>query len=99
MKLIYSQTPETPTVLKLLPQNIGSQWESGKVLADCLSLLVDVDDLQSAVCILIVLGDRRNDLPLDEGIHVRSSLNWHLNFTASNQEIFSLSGILAIIIH
>lgn len=67
------QPPETPSVLKIIPQNIGCQWHSGKVLADCLTLLADVDDLQSAVCILIALGERRNDLPLDETIHVRQN--------------------------
>lgn len=33
-------------------------------------LLADIDDLQTAVCILIVLGERRNDLPIEENLHV-----------------------------
>lgn len=54
----------------MLQNAINSQWNAGKVLAECLNLLADIDDLQSAVCILIVLGDRRNDIPIDESIHV-----------------------------
>lgn len=67
----FFQPPETPSVLKVLLQNATNpQWNSGKVLADCLNLLADIDDLQTAVCILIALGERRNDLPIDESVHV-----------------------------
>lgn len=58
----------------MLQNAISSQWNAGKVLAECLNLLADIDDLQSAVCILIVLGDRRNDIPIDESIHVSEKL-------------------------
>ncbi|XP_055321003.1 GATOR complex protein WDR24 isoform X1 [Sitodiplosis mosellana] len=65
-----SPPSETPSVLKVLLQNTSNpQWNSGKVLADCLNLLVDIDDLQTAVYILIALGERRNDLPIDESVH------------------------------
>lgn len=40
------------------------------MLADCLHLLSDIDDIQSAVCILIALGDRRKDIPIDDYVHV-----------------------------
>lgn len=40
------------------------------MLADCLNLLADIDDLQTAACILIALGERRNDLPINESVHV-----------------------------
>lgn len=59
----------------MLQNAINLQWNAGKVLAEALSLLADIDDLQSAVCILIVLGDRRNDIPIDESIHV-SEILW-----------------------
>lgn len=65
------QPAEVPvSVLKILPHVVGHQWNSAGTLADCLQLLADVDDIQSAVCILIVLGDRRKDIPLDELVHV-----------------------------
>ncbi|XP_031630571.1 GATOR complex protein WDR24 isoform X2 [Contarinia nasturtii] len=65
-----SPPPETPTVLKVLMNSTNhQQWNSGKVLADCLNLLVDIDDLQSAVYILIALGEKRNDIPIDESVH------------------------------
>lgn len=42
------------------------RWEPNKTLADTLTLHADIGDVQSAVCILIVLGDRRNELAIDK---------------------------------
>lgn len=68
---IEQQPENSISVLKVMLQNTSNQqWNSGKVLADCLTLLADIDDLQTAVCILIVLGERRSDLPIDEYVHV-----------------------------
>lgn len=74
------------------------------MLADCLMLLADVDDIQSAVCILIALGDRRKDLPLDEIVHVNILAKINTLQKKENTQIFIrfsyfLAGILAIIIH
>lgn len=94
--LIYFQPPETPSVLKVLQNTSIQQWNSGKVLADCLNLLADVDDLQTAVCILIALGERRNDLPIDESVHVSSvydifQINMNLNTFWFNYLIFLMT--------
>lgn len=59
-------------MLKVAPHTVTHQWDYAKVLADSLMLLADIDDVQSAVCILIVMGDLRKELPLDELIHVRT---------------------------
>lgn len=58
------------------------------MLADCLTLLADIDDLQTAVCILIALGERRNDLPIDESVHVcivkHTHTHLYINLNNSN---------------
>lgn len=56
----------------MIQNTANQQWNSGKVLAECLNLLADIDDLQTAVCILIALGERRSDLPINESVHVCS---------------------------
>lgn len=69
--IILQQPLETQiSVLKILPHTSSAQWDSAKMLADALQLLADIDDIQSAVCILIALGDRRKDIPIDDYIHV-----------------------------
>lgn len=76
------------------------QWNAGKVLADCLTLLADIDDLQTAVCILIVLGDRRNDIPIDESVHVSFDCEFVLKYLEINFVFFFFqTGILVIIIY
>lgn len=62
--------PPPPSVLKitsLLPLPI---WDPNQILADCLILQTDVGDVQTAISVLMVLGDRRNELPIDELVHV-----------------------------
>lgn len=71
--------------LKILPHAVGQYnlWDSARILADCLLLLADVDDIQSAVCILIVLGERRKDIPIDDLVHVsvQPHTGWSLVFS------------------
>lgn len=77
------------------------------MLADCLNLLADIDDIQTAVCILIALGERRNDLPIDESIHVGVMFTAPTTTTTTTNplnfdfdlDFFSLTGILAALLH
>lgn len=65
-------------------------------------LLADIDDIQSAVCILIVLGDRRKDIPLDELVHVsvfQLLINEPARFNKFNCIIHFIVGILAFILY
>lgn len=64
------QTPvEPPSTLKIILQPSISQWESHQVLTDCLMLQTDIGDVQTSVSVLIVLGDKRNDLSIDNNVY------------------------------
>ena len=45
-------------------------WEPHKFLADSLMLQTECGDIQTCVSILIVLGERRCEIPIDETLHV-----------------------------
>lgn len=62
--------PPAPSVLKITVMPPLPVWDPNPVLADCLILQTDLGDVQTAVSILLVLGDKRNDLPIDELVHV-----------------------------
>lgn len=55
--LMVTEIPETPL------------WQPYQVLADCLNLQSEIGDVQTATCILICLGDRRDQLPIHKLIH------------------------------
>lgn len=61
--------PEIPSVLKLGAQPTYQSWQPHDVLADGLQLQTDIGDVQTAVCILIAMGERRLQLPIDELTH------------------------------
>jgi len=44
-------------------------WKPFQVLADCLTLQSEIGDVQTATTILICLGERRDDLPIDKLVH------------------------------
>lgn len=46
------------------------QWKPHDVITECLQLQTDAGDVQTAVCVLIALGDKRCDLPIDEVVCV-----------------------------
>lgn len=47
------------------------QWEPHDVLAEGLNLQAEMGDVQTSVCILTVLGERRNEIPIEKIIQVR----------------------------
>lgn len=64
--------PEIPNNLRLSVGPTCVRWEPHSVLTEGLILQTDVGDVQTPVCILIAMGDRRNELAIDELIYVRS---------------------------
>lgn len=71
-----SMTLEPPTILKISNAPIIPQWEPHQVLADTLMLQTDMGDVQTSVSILIVLGERRDDLPIDDYVYE----NWLMSY-------------------
>lgn len=63
-------------MLKIFSNITCPRWEAHEVLAECLILQTDVSDVQTPVCILIALGERRNDLPINALVHVRSLISF-----------------------
>jgi WD repeat-containing protein 24 len=63
-----SPPPEPPCLLNSPPpEALEIQfWKPFQVLADCLMLQSEVGDAQTPATILICLGDRREDLPIDK---------------------------------
>lgn len=51
-------------------------FEPHESMAECLELLTDLGDVQTAVIILFALGESRNLLPLDDTIYVISLLKF-----------------------
>lgn len=60
-----------PTILCVPETRPPSPWTPYQVIADCLMLQCEIGDVQTATCILIVLGDKRDDLLsyLDKNVH------------------------------
>lgn len=56
-------------ILRIINHPLIPQWEPHQVLADCLTLQTEVGDVQTSVTILIVLGDKRNDLPINDYVY------------------------------
>lgn len=67
---LFLKVSDIPSVLKIITQPNFYRWEPHEVLAEGLMLQTEVGDIQTAVCILIALGEQRNDLPMDEFLHV-----------------------------
>lgn len=59
-------------ILKIISPSIPPAWEPHQVLADCLALQTEIGDVQTSISILIVLGDRKNELPIDDVTYVSS---------------------------
>lgn len=60
---------DPPSILSV-PENVEIQlWQPFQVLAECLMLQSEIGDVQTATAILICLGDRRDDLPIDKFVH------------------------------
>lgn len=51
-------------------------WEPHQIIADCLHLQADVGDVQTPLCIFIVLGQSRKELP----IHEETVVSWFFKF-------------------
>ncbi|XP_055695511.1 GATOR complex protein WDR24 [Lutzomyia longipalpis] len=68
--------PHPPNLIKMSFMPYVPLWEPHDVLADCLILQADIGDVQTAVSILIALGEKRNELPIDKIIHE----NWLLAY-------------------
>lgn len=62
--------PPAPSFLKITALPPLPIWDPNQILADCLILQTDLGDVQTAISVLLVLGDRRNELPIDELVHV-----------------------------
>lgn len=56
--------------LKVVVNTNHHAWEPHEVMADGLVLQIEVGDIQTPVCILIALGERRNDLPITDIVYV-----------------------------
>lgn len=61
--------PPPPSVLKITSLPPLPIWDPNQILADCLILQTDLGDVQTAISVLLVLGDRRIELPIDELVH------------------------------
>lgn len=71
------QSPERNTpLLKVSSSPPTIFWEPHNVLADCLTLQTEYGDVQTSVCILIALGSKRSELPIDVTTHE----NWLLSY-------------------
>ncbi|XP_068157642.1 GATOR2 complex protein WDR24 [Drosophila tropicalis] len=62
-----SPPPHVPTVLKV-PHVPIPMWEPHKFVADALMLQNDVGDVQTALTVIIALGEARKLLPLEEAL-------------------------------
>ncbi|CAO1423711.1 unnamed protein product [Diamesa hyperborea] len=62
-------SPEPPSVLTVPELLQAPLWKPYQVLADCLLLQSEIGDVQTSTCILLVLGDRRDELPIDKFVH------------------------------
>ncbi|GAB0092870.1 GATOR complex protein WDR24 [Sergentomyia squamirostris] len=61
--------PHPPNLIKMTSMPYVPFWEPHDVIADCLMLQADIGDVQTSVSILIALGEKRNDLPIDKSVH------------------------------
>ncbi|XP_034662632.1 GATOR complex protein WDR24 [Drosophila subobscura] len=61
-----SPPPHVPTVLKVSHVPPIPMWEPHKFVADALMLLNDVGDVQTALTVIISLGEARKLLPLED---------------------------------
>lgn len=66
MKSLILKPPEPPCILSV-PETMEIQfWQPFQVLADCLMLQSEIGDVQTPTSILISLGERREDLPIEK---------------------------------
>ncbi|XP_017846940.1 GATOR complex protein WDR24 isoform X2 [Drosophila busckii] len=63
-----SPPPHVPSILKVSHIPPIRMWEPHQFVADALMLQNDVGDVQTALTVLIALGDARNLLPLEDRI-------------------------------
>lgn len=64
------QPTEPVNILRVIHQPKQIQWEPNDVLSEGLNLQAEVGDVQTSVSILTVLGERRNDLPIEKIVQV-----------------------------
>ncbi|XP_055857530.1 GATOR complex protein WDR24 isoform X1 [Episyrphus balteatus] len=61
-----SPPPDKPSLLKCSTVHIIPMWEPHQFIADSLKLQSDVGDVQTALCVVIAMGDARKFLPIEE---------------------------------
>ena len=64
------KSPNLPAVLKVTSVPPIPLWEPHQFLADALMLQNDVGDVQTALAVLIVMGENRKFLPIEDTLIV-----------------------------
>lgn len=73
---VLIQPPNLPTILKVSSVPPLPVWEPHQFLANALMLQNDVGDVQTALAVLIVMGDHRKFLPIEESLIVSMTMNF-----------------------
>lgn len=86
-------------ILRVTHQPKQMQWEPHDVLSEGLNLQAEMGDVQTSVCILTVLGERRNDLPIEKIVQVNEIEISPNQDSPSAKSILLFQGILATVLH
>lgn len=68
--ITLAQPPKIPSILKISTMPPIPMWESHQFIADCLMLQSDLGDIQTALSVLIAIGDARKLLLIDDALIV-----------------------------